>query len=114
MKRTRILSLTAAALLVGALSATTTLAGSLEDMVVKFAKAPEQHQALAAYYRDEAAAARTEATRHKEMAAEYNIGNLRRKMEMAEHCAKLTAQYESLAKEYDALAAEHEREAGGK
>ena len=81
---------------------------SIEELAAKLASTPEEHQAVAAYYRGKAEEARTEAQRHRTMAATYSGGKYVEKKAMEEHCAKLTDTYDALAKEYDALAADHE------
>lgn len=89
-------------------------ATSLESIVVQSASTPEQHRALAEYYRGKARDARADVARHKQMSRTYSIGNVRRAREMREHCDKLAAAYEAAAVEYEALAAEHESEAASK
>lgn len=83
----------------------------VEALVVKLAQTPEQHRTVADYYRQRAAAERQEAARHKAMAASYAGGKLVEREQMRQHCDKLVAGHEALAKEYEALAAMHDAEA---
>jgi hypothetical protein len=83
----------------------------IESLVIKMASTPEQHRALADYYREKAADARKEAANHKAMAASYAGGKLAHRAQMQEHCNKIIASNEALAKEYDALAAMHDADA---
>jgi hypothetical protein len=81
----------------------------LEAVLIETANTPAQHAALAQHFRDKAAWAREEAAAHKTMEKSYAMG---RKMYVGEppgkHCTNLAAQFETMAKEYDALAASHE------
>ena len=80
---------------------------SAEELAAQLASTPEQHKAVASYYRGKAAEARAEAQTHQKMGQTYSGGKYTQKKKMEEHCANLSATYESLAKEYDALAADH-------
>ena len=82
--------------------------GSLEQVFVESASTPEQHQALAKYYRGKAEHERREAANHKAMGSAY--GGTKMTIAQAEkaHCEKLAALHESAAKEFDEMAAEHE------
>jgi len=81
---------------------------SIEELAAQLATTPEQHQAVAAYYRGQAEQARAEAQRHRKMSARYAGGKYVQKKAMEDHCAKLTASYESLAAQYESLAADHD------
>ena len=81
---------------------------TLEELAASLASTPEEHQAVAAYYRGKADEARAEAQRHRAMAATYGGGKYAEKKAMEKHCADLTTTYDALAKDYDALAADHE------
>jgi hypothetical protein len=83
----------------------------IESLIIKMASTPEQHRALADYYREKAAAARAAVATHKSMAASYAGGKLAHRAQMQEHCNKIIAANEALAKEYDALAAMHDADA---
>ena len=107
-----ILVTAAAVILLATLSVgTARAAGGIEQLIPQLATTPEQHKAVAAYYRGEAAEASAEAARHRHMAKTYNQGNYGRKMQMKEHCDRLAASYDALAKQYEELAAEHEASA---
>jgi hypothetical protein len=84
--------------------------GDLLQVLVESASTPEQHQALARYFRAKAADARALAELHTSMSRSYQgkPGELR---EMRKHCdeivklnQQLAAQYESLAKAEEAAA----------
>ena len=81
----------------------------LEELIPQMATTPEHHKAVASYYRSEAAAASAEADRHRHMGKTYSQGNYTRKKEMQEHCERLSATYDGLAKQYQDLAVEHEQ-----
>jgi hypothetical protein len=80
----------------------------LEQLIPQMATTPAQHKAVASYYRSEAAAASAEAERHREMGRTYSQGNYTSKKKMQEHCERLSATYDTLAKQYQDLAVEHE------
>lgn len=72
----------------------------------------EQHETIAARYREQAAEARTLAATHVTMAARYRaweggpaLGPFGQRME--EHCRALAAGYEDAVARYEALAASH-------
>ncbi len=76
----------------------------------------EDHLAIAARYRQEAAAAREAVERHQLALAVYRQGtekpytvmNPQGRQQMVRHCERLIAHYTEAAKELDAMAAEHE------
>lgn len=83
----------------------------LEHLMVDNADTPEEHQALARYYRMKAADARSLAQEHREMGKRYFAGKLTQRQTMRKHCDRiaelneeLAAQYEELAKGEDAAA----------
>lgn len=80
----------------------------LEQVLVESASTPKQHEALAKFYRAEAAEARARAAEHKKMAGSYGGTKMAIAQAGKEHCDKLAALNESTAQEYDKLAAEHE------
>jgi hypothetical protein len=84
---------------------------SIEELTAKLASTPEEHHAVAEYYRAKAADARAEAQKHRTMAATYTGSKYVQKQAMADHCQKLVATYEALAADYDALAADHDASA---
>lgn len=73
----------------------------------------EQHEAIAARYRRQAAEARELAATHVTMAARYRAWDAGRTPgqsgeRMEEHCRALAADYDDAANRYEALAASHE------
>jgi hypothetical protein len=104
---------TALSLLIPALPVLADEAGSLEELVVKMADSPEQHHALAKYYRGKASAAREEASRHRKIGASYMMAKVRARQKMKDHCNEIASGQDALAKDYDALADLHEQGAKG-
>ena len=88
-----------------------TSTSSLEELAAQLATTPEQHKAVAAYFRGKAAEARQEADRHRAMARSYSQGNYKRKETMKNHCERLITNFEAMATEYDQLAEAHEQAA---
>ena len=86
-------------------------AGGLEAVVVEMVSTPEQHQALARYYRARAKEARAEAKRHEHMAHSYGGGKMRPKAKMKKHCENLATSFAERAKDLDELAVLHGKEA---
>ncbi len=86
---------------------------SLETLMVEMASKPEQHQALANYYKEKAAAARQELAQHRALKQAYAgyRKNEKAKESMLKHCDRLIGMDENAAKEYDELAKEHEQAA---
>ena len=81
---------------------------SIEELAAGMADTPEDHKAVASYYRGKAEEARAEAQRHRKMGSMYLGGKYRQKEDMEKHCEGLSASYDALAKQYDALAADHD------
>jgi len=79
---------------------------SLEAALIEGASTPAQHQALAQHYLSAAADARKEAETHRDMAKRY--GTTKNGLNQKPHCEKLAADYEDMAKNYEALAAGEE------
>jgi len=92
-------------------SAAETDTSSLEELAAQLATTPEQHQVVAAYFRGKAVEARKGADTHRAMARGYTQGNYKRKEIMKDHCERLIASFEAIAKEYDELAEAHEQAA---
>jgi len=63
------------------------------------------HEALAAYYGDQAKAAAKKASEHEAMADKY--ANVMGKTDWPTHCRSLASYYRKLAEEYDAMAKLH-------
>jgi hypothetical protein len=81
------------------------------DKMIETAKTAADHQAIADYYKQQAAAARAKVTEHQKMAKAYSmssIGMQATKTHFHQHCEALVRIYESEAKEDDALAKAHE------
>ena len=80
----------------------------IEKRIVE-AKTPADHEAIAAYYDQQAAAAREKAAEHRKMGESYKKagGALAHKTHFHEHCESLVRIYESAAKDYAAMAAAH-------
>lgn len=83
---------------------------------IENAETPADHEALATYFEAEAKEARAMAERHRKMAATYRnlrkpagLKGVRARLErtMPRHCDELVARYDSAAKDYEAMAAEH-------
>ena len=72
---------------------------------IETAKTRADHEALAAFYEQEAKTAQAKAEEHKEMAKSYSkIGHLVEKHNILQHCDRLVKDYEAAAKENLALA----------
>lgn len=92
-------------------------ADSNDEQILKlmseFADKPEQHQALAKYYKEESESAKKKLETHRKMSKNY-IGYSKipsAPNSMKTHCEELIKAYEAAIKEYNALAAEHEASA---
>ncbi len=84
----------------------------IERLIEELADKPEHHKAIVQYYRDKAAEARKEMEHHRKMKNSYvsfNPKNPGNPVAMQAHCEKLASTYEAAAKEYEMLAAEHEK-----
>jgi hypothetical protein len=84
---------------------------SLEQFVAEMAETPQQHTALADYYRSKAADARAGMQRHEQMGNSYMRGKASERKAMKQHCQRIAEQQGALAESYDALAELHEKEA---
>lgn len=76
---------------------------------IEAARTRGDHEGLVAYYDREAAAARTKAVEHRKMAKSYQGMTMGGKggSNMPAHCNSIVNLYESMAIEYDGLAADH-------
>ena len=72
---------------------------------IESATTPADHEALAAYYTQEAAKARANAAEHRKMAKAYVAP--RGGAGMAAHCDGIAKSFEGIATEYDLMAADH-------
>lgn len=83
-------------------------------LVSELADKPEQHQAVAKYYKEQAAKAKAEAEHHRAMKKAY-VSNAKAapgaSATMNTMCDDLIASAETAAKAYSGLASEHEKEA---
>ena len=81
------------------------------DKMIATAKTASDHEAIANYYKQQAAEARSKADMHKKMAEQYSmsgIGNQATKTHFHQHCETLIRSYQTEANEYDALAKAHQ------
>jgi len=84
---------------------------ALVSLLVDSANTPQEHQALAQYYREKAQESHALAERHRSMANHYGGGNVATRKAGKEHCERLVALNEDLAAQYEGLAKLHEAEA---
>ncbi len=78
---------------------------------IESATTADDHKAIAAFYREQATAARAKARKHESMALIYrNKASkvIRSSTTMTKHCNRLVDSYQSLAEDLSALAQEHE------
>ena len=81
------------------------------DKMIATAKTASDHAAIANYYKQQAAEARSKADMHKKMAEQYSmsgIGNQATKTHFHQHCETLVRSYQTQANEFDALAKAHQ------
>jgi hypothetical protein len=81
---------------------------SLVEVLIESASTPAQHQALANYYRSKEAAAKKEAELHRAMGKTYSGEKAIISAAQMEHCSKLASLDDSMAAEYEQMAAAHE------
>lgn len=76
---------------------------------IESARTQADHEALAAYYDREASAARASAAEHRKMATSYQgmVAGGRGGASMAPHCNAIVRSQETIATEYEAMAAAH-------
>lgn len=86
---------------------------SLEELVSKMADTPEEHQAVAEYFRGKAQSAMAEVEIHQRMGRSYGGGKASAAAQMKVHCDRIAEAQALLAKEYEELARLHEAEAKG-
>jgi spore coat polysaccharide biosynthesis protein SpsF (cytidylyltransferase family) len=80
---------------------------NVEQMIVD-AKTPADHEAIAAYYDQEAKAAHQKHEEHLKLKASYEkIPHLASKTSLPWHCSTIAENYNKSAKEYEALAKLH-------
>lgn len=80
---------------------------------IEAARTRGDHEALATYYDREATSARAFAVEHRRMARSYQgyVASGRGGASMPAHCNAIVSQFESIAAEYDGMAAEHRQKA---
>jgi hypothetical protein len=80
---------------------------NIEQMITE-AKTPPDHEAIAAYYDQEAQAAHKKHEEHLKLKASYEkIPHLASKTGLPGHCNTIATNYQKMAKEYEALAKLH-------
>ena len=84
---------------------------NLATLAAESASTPEQHLALAEYYKDKAAEAQAEVKLHEGMALSYSSRSPGAAAGMANHCNSLAKSAKAEAADYEAMAAFHEAEA---
>ena len=78
------------------------------DAQIAAAKTPADHEAIAAWYDEQAKAAEAKAAEHRKMGQEYQkAGGPAGKAQLPAHCNGLVKIYTSAAKEYAAMAKAH-------
>ena len=82
----------------------------LAETLMRSAKSPEDHRALAAYFGATGKAARQDANVHRQMELSYSHIGLPGQR-MVEHCQRLIALDNQIAREYEALARNEAAEA---
>jgi hypothetical protein len=77
---------------------------------IESARTRADHESLAAYYDQQAAASRSSADEHRRMAKSYGMKALNPRGSgpyMTDHCEGLVTKYEGIAAEFSAMAAGH-------
>jgi flagellar biosynthesis/type III secretory pathway protein FliH len=83
----------------------------IEKLITEMADKPDQHHAIAHYYKDKIVEAKKDLAEHTKMRKAYEVGYAKNQtaMEgMRKHCDKLISNAESNIKEYEAMTAEHD------
>lgn len=83
---------------------------SQEQVAIETAHTAADHAAIAKQFRDQAAAARADASVHEKMASWYYTQKRGALDKMGSHCKKIASNDMSNAAEYDALAKLHDAE----
>ena len=86
----------------------------IDRLIAEFAEKPENHAAIARYYREKAMEARQEVAQHQAMRKSYSLAASNPKKpvnvtNMKAHCNRLIAQHEDIVKEYVHMAEEQEK-----
>lgn len=85
--------------------------GDLVELLVESADAPQEHQALAKYFRGLAEERRAQAAQHRSMAKHYGGEKATLRQQGKEHCDRLVSLNEQEAVQYEALAEMHDAQA---
>ena len=80
---------------------------NLNQMITN-AKTPADHEAIAAYYQQEATAAKEKADLHRRAAESYRKLNIAHPVGMANHCDGVAAMWDKIAADNSKLAKEHQ------
>lgn len=105
---------TAVLLLLTAFTASQAVAADpvTDDTIVEriaTAKTAAEHEAIAAYYRAQAAASSADVKRHEAMLAEYRRLSSETTRIMSGHCKTLISSYQKAKESFEGLAKEHEK-----
>ena len=79
---------------------------SPEQMIAE-AKTPADHEAIAAFYKEEAQAARQKQTRHERMKLLYLDRCPMKMVTMRSHCESIAQKYTGMAEDYETLVQLH-------
>lgn len=77
------------------------------DQMIANAKTPAEHEAIAAYYEQEAATAKEKADLHRRAAASYRKMNIAKPVGMANMCDSVVAMWDKIATDAENLAKGH-------
>jgi hypothetical protein len=78
------------------------------NQMIASAKTPADHEAIAAYYEQQAADDKKKATLHREVAATYRKLNIAKPVYMANMCDNIAAMWEKAAGDTENLAKAHQ------
>ena len=90
-----------------AFAQSTTVTDDNLDQKITAAKAPADHEAIAAYYEQEAAAAKEKADLHRRSAASYRKMGIDKPVGMAKMCDGIAAMWDKVAADAKDLAKSH-------
>ena len=79
------------------------------DQMIASAKAPADHEAIAAYYEQQAADAKKKADLHRSTAETYRKLRMGKPVDMAHMCDGIAAMWDKIAADDSKLAKEHHR-----
>ena len=112
MKHQRVARWAAALLVLGAVSLPAKFASAAEStdilQMLQNAKTPADHEAIAKYYDEQAAAAKKQADLHRKMASTYTTGGTPMgkgaAVPLPQHCLAIAKAFDEQAAEYTAMA----------